>query len=544
MRRSPFLLAFAIFIPAVMPLAASAAVVINEILFDPAGADTGLESIELYNPDAAAQDLSGWELYPDGIGYFIFPNGFSLSPGSFVAIHLRASGTNDAANLYHSSPTSNMGNSSGSLALFRPGGRGAETIVDFVRYHNAAKDPPAAERKTWESAAVEAGLWVAGELVDVGALAEGSSIGLSQDGARAGAASWSIFSAPTIGVGNASAPVPPPGGGAPPPASSTSTPIADSGRTPPPSLRVEARLPGGQAGDDRAVLAGAITEFRGQVFGLDGTLIENARMLWNFGDGSTREGKAVSHIYRFPGIYIVSLAGSSGEYAGSDYAALRVVAPEVSISEVMPGGEGFIELYNATGERLDLGGMSVTDGGGKAFSIPVGTLIERKTALVFSNALTGLSLAPPLTLRDAAGRTLDEARFSGGLPAGASWSRLAEGGFAAAAKPDPGTFISLMPPAVRPPAPQSLAQALPHIRSAGPNAAETGETPAADGIPPEPPPPPAPAASSRPEGRSGLSALLFGNVFLAGSIVLGAFAAAAFLVLKRKFSSAGSTERW
>src|SRR3989344_9041629 len=195
LRRPPFLLAFAIFIPAVMPLAASAAVVINEILFDPAGADTGLESIELYNPDAAAQDLSGWELYPDGIGYFIFPNGFSLSPGSFVAIHLRASGTNDAANLYHSSPTSNMGNSSGSLALFRPGGRGAETIVDFVRYHK----PGSSERKTWEPAAIEAGLWVAGEFVDVGALAEGSSIGLAHDGARLGAAAWAIFQAPTIG---------------------------------------------------------------------------------------------------------------------------------------------------------------------------------------------------------------------------------------------------------------------------------------------------------------------------------------------------------
>src|SRR3989344_1667125 len=88
---------------AFLPLAAVAAVVINEVLFDPAGSDTGLEAIELYNPDGASASLGGWELYPDGIGYFTFPRSFSLPSRAFVTVHLRVSGSDDGANLYHAS---------------------------------------------------------------------------------------------------------------------------------------------------------------------------------------------------------------------------------------------------------------------------------------------------------------------------------------------------------------------------------------------------------------------------------------------------------
>ena len=100
---------------AVLALAQSAlaSVVINEAFFYPSSSgDTGLEKIELYNNGTTAVSMSGWELYPDKAGYFVFPSGFSIPSYGFVTVHLKTSGTADAANLYHeSTSSSNMGNS-------------------------------------------------------------------------------------------------------------------------------------------------------------------------------------------------------------------------------------------------------------------------------------------------------------------------------------------------------------------------------------------------------------------------------------------------
>lgn len=496
-----------------------ASVVVNEVLFDPADTDTGLEKIELYNPDAAGADLSGWELYPDGIGYFTFPSVFSLSPKAFVAIHLRTSGMSDAVNLYHPGVTSNLGNSSGSIALFKPGGRSKDTIVDFVRYHT----PGGAERKTWESAAAEAGLWQAGAFVDTSSLAEGNSIGLTSDGGRGGIASWKIYAAPTIGtanIGTAVTPLPPAAAASPP------LPPPPPGGAPPPPLRVE-------AGNDLTVLAGAVVPFRGKVFAPNGELIENARMLWNFGDGSFREGKAVTHIYHFPGTYIASLHGSSGEYTGSDYLTVRVLAPDIRITEVKPGADGFVELWNATGERLDLGGLILADAAGTTFRTPQGTLIERGAAVAFPNATTGLSPLPRVLLRDAQEKVLDEFAFSGELKPGESLE-LVGGRFAPMSPPTPGSYGG-----DRPTASGALASPTPELSSRRPEA--RGSPPEASGIPPAPPAPVAPEGvnptlptTSRAVARTGALSLT-PQVFLAASLLLGLAAAVGFVAVKRKF---------
>lgn len=180
---------------------ASASVVINEVLFNQSGSsDTGLEKIELYNSGDAAVLLGGWELYPDRAGYFVFPAGFSVSARAFVTVHLRLSGTNDAANLYYAGGSDNMGNSSGSVALFSESGHPADSIVDFVRYQK----PGASESKTWESAASSKGLWTPGTFIDVSSLFVGSTIALVSDGRRGNASSWQVAS-DTIGEGNGSA---------------------------------------------------------------------------------------------------------------------------------------------------------------------------------------------------------------------------------------------------------------------------------------------------------------------------------------------------
>lgn len=414
-----------------VPHSVLASVAINEILFDPAGTDTGLEKIELYNPDAVAVDMSNWELYPDGIGYFVFPSGFSLASQSFAVVHLRMTGTNPAgsgtASLYHASASSNMGNSSGSLALFKPGGRSKDTLVDFVRYHKTG----ASERKTWESAAADAGLWTSGEFVDIAAIGEGSSIGLSADGARRSAGAWKIFTSASIGSPNSpGAPLPLPAP-APP---ATTTPPFDASRAPVPSL-------GASAGADATAVAGAVVPFRGLAFGLDGEVLETARFVWNFGDGSVAQGKALTHIYHFPGTYHVNLLVSSGEYTGSDWRVVTVVPPALAVSEVKPGADGFVELANAASVALDISGMNLTDERGHTFWVPAGTVIGAESVIVFANATSGLDPARSLTLRDARRVTLAEETFSGLLPSSASWERVGDSAtFAIQPAPTPGKF--------------------------------------------------------------------------------------------------------
>ncbi len=69
-------------------------VVINEILYDPTGTDTGLEWIELKNIGAGVESLTNYCLYAS-TEHYIFPS-FTLNSGSYVVIHWNATGSDDA----------------------------------------------------------------------------------------------------------------------------------------------------------------------------------------------------------------------------------------------------------------------------------------------------------------------------------------------------------------------------------------------------------------------------------------------------------------
>jgi len=176
---------------------ARAGVVVNEVLYDPPGDDSGLERIELYNNGSAAVNLAGWDLYPARTPYYRFPT-LPLQPGAFVVVHLRESGTDTPTDLYEgTAPTQNMGNTTGSVALFDSSYHGASTLMDFVEY--------GAGGQTWESAAVQDSLWTTGDFVPDAP--EGSSIGLFPNGMDNNRSTdWREFRFPTIGKRNLFAP--------------------------------------------------------------------------------------------------------------------------------------------------------------------------------------------------------------------------------------------------------------------------------------------------------------------------------------------------
>lgn len=144
------------------------------------------------------------------------------------------------------------------------------------------------------------------------------------------------------------------------------------------------------AGEDRTVVAGALLEFSGSATGLKGEPLINARFFWNFGDGETKEGRAVSHIFMIPGKYVIGLHVSSGEYAASDYLNVDASPNQITISSVLLGESGYAKLVNLTKFEVDIGGWVLEDSSGKSFNVPSRTKIGSKTEIAFANAVTGL----------------------------------------------------------------------------------------------------------------------------------------------------------
>nr|HPQ39856.1 lamin tail domain-containing protein [bacterium] len=146
-----------------------AQVVINEVLYDPDGNDTGFETIELLNTGTEPFSLDTYELKTADSNYYTFI-AFTLAPEARVIIHNNTTGDDTATDLY-TGPLANMGNTHGSVALFS-GPHAAGNIIDFVQYGGPDEQ--------WESAAVAAAIWTEDDFTaDVD---EGLSLNLDPDG--------------------------------------------------------------------------------------------------------------------------------------------------------------------------------------------------------------------------------------------------------------------------------------------------------------------------------------------------------------------------
>ncbi|MEI6144140.1 MAG: lamin tail domain-containing protein [Candidatus Berkelbacteria bacterium] len=133
---------------------------ISEVFYNAVGADTGKEWIEIHNTGGFSLDMTGYVLHFDTLVTtydYVFP-AFSLAPDARVVLHVRTAGSNSATDLYWPDTNStNMGNTYGSIGLFKSLPKDSTTIVDYVEYGSAGHDG--------EVKAVGAGIWTAGTFV-------------------------------------------------------------------------------------------------------------------------------------------------------------------------------------------------------------------------------------------------------------------------------------------------------------------------------------------------------------------------------------------
>lgn len=502
-----------------LPAFLFAAVQISEVQFNPVGTDTGAEYIAIRNSGSTSEQLNGWQLYPDGIGYFVFGD-VSLAAGSTLTIRLRTSGTGAAGEIFHSTATSNMGNTSGSVALFNSSDRSASTMVDFVEWGKAGE--------TWESAADSAGIWAKGNFVDVASASEGQA--LLRSSAGAGATTWSL--------GVATSPTPVPDSGTHSTAPASPEPSSNTGNTNSDTSggATSANAAQTNTGTYRAVISGDTHGAIGSVVQFSGSLlspknesitVNSSQYVWNFGDGGIGNGNRVEHIYQFPGTYTISLTIPHEKVALSAYQRITLSPANVHITEVLPGTEGWIEITNGASSALNLSRWLLVSGGA-SFMFPAGTVVAPNASVVFPASSTKLSVpaaAPNVTLQLANGVPADLFSTIALVPNGSSAARSGES--IVFGVPTPGVHsgsIATPPAAPTASVPEKYiaAQRITNVASAAVKTVETTISRASTTL----------AEAETAPLNSGTSALLFGvrreYVLLLASIVAGALLGALY----------------
>lgn len=347
---------------------AAGQIVITEIMYDLDGTDTAREWVEIENIGTTSVDITDWrfaDVKADGTisKHLLYPppdNGgvgtMTIAPGSFAVLAADAATflreRAGFSGIVIDTTISNFGQQNGRTyyaKLFDKGG----TEVSSMSY-----------------------------TIDMGASGDGNSL-------QKVSGAW-VAGAPTPGAPNVS------GGaqtGGQPAATTTSNQSPSTSETAqsssvsssfPTEPQISAELKGPQNG-----IAGADIVFSGIALGLQKQPIENARFLWTFGDGASREGKSVIHSYFSPGQYVVVLNVSSEKYTASVRQTMTIIAPSISVQAVEIGPNGFVELYNGATVELDLSNWHIRTTS-KVFTFPIHTIILSRKPLRFSNQITGL----------------------------------------------------------------------------------------------------------------------------------------------------------
>lgn len=328
-----------------IPFFASADVVINEIAWMGTETSTADEWIELYNNGSEAVSLEGWTLAAED-GTPSINLSASISAGGFFLLERTDDTTLPAiaADLIYTGALSNSGE-----VLILKNSAGAE--IDKA---DASQGWPAGDNST------------------------------KQTMQRTSNGSW-ITATGTPKAENAVQPQP-----QPQQQEEEETDPSPNGFLPYvqpenlPSIKV-------MAGDNKEVITGAEVKFSGIGLGAENAMLENARFFWSFGDGSYKDGKTVSHIYQFPGQYLVSLNVSSGPLLASDRILVKVNKADLTISELKTGENGWIEIINDANKEVNVSGLKFKHNK-EVFIFPPHSLLAAKSRVVVPEAVSNLRL--------------------------------------------------------------------------------------------------------------------------------------------------------
>ena len=327
------------------------ALVINEILSNPIGDDSGREWVEIYNNTDSDVDVSTLTV--------------SIKSGSFIPV----------------TPVSG-----GVILSARGYGVIGSTVSGATRF---TQDFPAYSGPLFRSAMslVNTGvtsieLKLQGSIVDTlasyTAAKEGSSYSLFQGSYAVGSPTPGEENKVTLTEEDTPTTTPPTG-------TQSTLPQAS-----PPSADITLYLP-----KEKIVVAGAPALFSVTSMTRTGKVIDGIAYTWGFGDGGQATGSSTLYRYLYPGRYVAQVEGTNGLIAGTGRMIVRVVSPDILISSIGSGKYGnYIDVTNPSAYDLDISSWKITIDGAP-FSFPKNTLlangVTRFTGVAMGFASTTVS---------------------------------------------------------------------------------------------------------------------------------------------------------
>lgn len=311
------------------------ALVINEIMSNPTGDDSGREWIELYNDSDVPVDGTGLTISIKGGTYIaVTPvsGGTSIPPNGYAIIGSTVSGATKFMQDYpdYSGPLFRS-----SISLVNTGVTSIDVKLQGALTASLASYTAAKEGATYS-------------------LVSGNYItGTPTPGSENKALTTVSDQATTTQTTGTQSTIP---------------------QMAPPSADIVLYLP-----HEKVVVAGAPTVFSVYSLTNSGVAISNMTYAWSFGDGGERTGASTTYRYFYPGRYVTQVEGTNGLVAGTARMLVRVVSPEISMSSVLHGKYGaYIDITNPNTYDLDVSGWKLTIDGvpfsfPKNMLLPVGT---------------------------------------------------------------------------------------------------------------------------------------------------------------------------
>lgn len=348
-----FLIRFSLFVVLFLPYISQASLEITEIMYDPKGANTNHQWIEVYNSGSSpvSVDASKWRFNDGSSHYMNSKVDFSVPAQSYFIL------TGDKNTFLSDHPgfggvaidTSMAIDKDGSAVSILNDGSTVDS-VSFTSSQGGAEDGNSLQKSS--------GVWVADTPTP---------------------------NAPFVptSINNTS---------------NTNNSISDT--IPPASEKIVKKEPTQpkittEILSQSVVVSGIDFNVNHKTIGLKKENIILGRFVWNFGDGMSRESNSEStpftYRYDYPGEYLLSLSyyqnSSSSVPDAIDRMVVRVIPAGVVVSSVGTVVDPYIELENKSGFEITLSGW-IIKGINNLFVIPGGTIIMPGKKIKISSRIT------------------------------------------------------------------------------------------------------------------------------------------------------------
>ncbi len=334
----------------------SAALIFNELMYDPDGGDTDHEWIELLNETNSTVDLTGWKFFEANVnhGLSAYQGSLTIPIGGYAIIaadpqvFLQDNPTYQGSIIKSSFSLSNSGEY---LAMKNSSG----AIQDSLTYI-----PSLGGQDDGTTLSFLGGAWIRGE----------KSPGEANSASNAPLTSSSGSSNKSTSSSNSP--------------SNSNNEIA----TLPAAVNITSSDLMVHTVNEKVVLAGADAEFSARASIAGKKIAEDSMFVWSFGDGGTKIGRSVGYHYQYPGMYLATVEVSADGAVATSKIRVKVIDPEITISNVNGEiGKNYIEISNSSAYEVDISNWKIALNRVQ-YQIPKNTFIMGKQKVRFAgNAL-------------------------------------------------------------------------------------------------------------------------------------------------------------